>query len=183
MEVNRIEDFSTEYQNAVQDVATLVQSIDVSNPTVNVLDTEATNLEIIKFQSESQAAALADTLTFLRNMLPLQEIADGGDGQPISVQTQKVFFDNVGKRNYLATRMAQQRQDERHQREMGGYFDHTRKPICTIPAALATNLNSTVSDSALKLLTTFTGNTDNKADNLRQFFRSVYDVADTNNLN
>ena len=89
----------------------------------------------------------------------------------------------MGKRNYLATRMAQQRQDERHQREMGGYFDQTREPICTIPPALATNQNATVSDSALKLLTTFSGNTDNEADNLRQFLRSVYDVADTNSLN
>ena len=183
MEINRIEYFSTEYQNAVQDVATLVQSIDVSNPTSNVLTSDATNLEIIKFQSESQASALADTLAFLRNTLPLQEIPDGGDGHPISVQTQKAFLENVGKRNYLATRMAQQRQDERHQREMGGYFDQTREPICTIPPALATNQNATVSDSALKLLTTFSGNTDNEADNLRQFLRSVYDVADTNSLN
>ena len=35
----------------------------------------------------------------------------------------------------------------------------------------------------MKLLTTFSGNTDNEADNLRQFLRSVYDVADTNSLN
>ena len=64
MDRNQIEDFSNDYRTAVQDVANLVQKVDVSNPTQNVLDQEATNLEILKFQSESQRAALAKTLTF-----------------------------------------------------------------------------------------------------------------------
>ena len=64
MDRNQIEDFSNDYPTAVQDVANLVQKVDVSNPTQNVLDQEATNLEILKFQSESQRAALAKTLTF-----------------------------------------------------------------------------------------------------------------------
>ena len=54
MDRNQIEDFSNDYPTAVQDVANLVQRVDVSNPTQNVLDKEATNLEILKFQSESQ---------------------------------------------------------------------------------------------------------------------------------
>ena len=183
MDRNQIEDFSTDYPTAVQDVANLVQKVDVSNPTQNVLDQEATNLEILKFQSESQAAALAKTLTFLKNTLPLREIPQGdGVETPITVQAQREFLDNIGKENFLATRMAQQSQEEQQKKVTGGYFDNSREPICAIPETIAANVTDTVSDSALKLLTTFKGDTENEADNLREFLRAVYDVANTNKL-
>ena len=185
MDKNMIEDFSTQYTATVKDVASLVQQIDINKPTENVLSQDSTDLEILKFQAESQAITIGKLLTFIKNAVPLQEMAQEGPGtSPITVQEQKQYLEKIGKENFLATRMAQKRQDEQQQKkDTGGYFDDSRDPICTIPHSIATNTIPNVSDSALKLLSTFKGDTNQEAENLKHFLRAIYDVATTNNLN
>ena len=108
-----IEGFSTQYTATVKDVASLVQQIDINKPTENVLSQDSTDLEILKFQAESQAITIGKLLTFIKNAVPLQEMAQEGPGtSPITVQEQKQYLEKIGKENFLATRMAQKRQDE-----------------------------------------------------------------------
>ena len=77
----------------------------------------------------------------------------------------------------------QQTEQEKNNRTKGSYFDPSRDPICTIPDQIFNGTNDTISDSALKLISSFQGDTANEAEKLRQFLRSVFDVGATNNLN
>ena len=78
--------------------------------------------------------------------------------------------------------MIQQRHSQKDAKATGSYADKSRDPICTIPPNITTGATNTINDSALKLLTTFNGDTSNEAEALKAFLRAICDVAITNTL-
>ena len=181
--------YDDQYQPAIQDTIDLLEKVDLNNPTDNIIDPKASTLELLKVQQEIQAQTLGKTLEFVRTLVPLVDHADpyqlmgAQPGDKIPVQQQQTYLQDLAQKNYLITRMVQQRENERNTKTKGTYFDPTREPICEIPPEIDTGTNSTITDSSLKLLPTFKGDTNHEAENLKTFLRAIYDVAITNTLN
>ena len=187
---NRIETFDdhASYKESVKDITDSLSKLDLDTPEVNILRENSTTMELLKMQSHIQSKTLGQTLEFMKNFLTLQEGNDGialvaaNVGDKVSVQAQKDYLEKIGKENYLVTKMIQQRENEKDVKAKGSYFDPGREPICPIPPEISTGNVEQVSDSALKLLTSFKGDTDTEAENLKSFLRGIYDVATTNKL-
>ena len=182
MEANIIPSYTDHYGPVIKDAASLLDKIDINKPESNIIETDTPTMSLLKYQAETQAAAMGKTLSFIKNVIPLQDKPADGNEQALTVQDQKDYLETVCKQQFLATRMLQQREDENQKKLDGTDFDASREPICPIPLNLGTNTNDTVSDTALKLLPTFRGDTEDEAENLKQFLRQVYDVANTNKL-
>ena len=131
-----------------------------------------------------------EILEFMRTMITLtpdkpdelQLLAETA-GEKVSVMQQQNHLEKLAKKNYLITRMIQQRYAQKDAKATGSYSDKTRDPICNIPQAISTGDTNTIGDSALKLIKTFEGDGSNEAQNLKEFLRSLFDVAITNTLN
>ena len=179
-----INTYEEEYKEAVSETRNLLGKIDLTTPEANVIEHDPATMTLLKIQAETQAAAIGETLNFIKNNIP-HLAADIPGHTPLSVIEKNEQLDNIGKKNFLATHMhmLQQRQQENQRKLEGEDFDDKREPICEIPPSLATNEIDHVLDTALKLLPVFQGDTDSEADNLKQFLRQVFDVAQTNKLN
>ena len=171
-----------EYKEAIPDTRNLLGKFDLTTSQANVIEADPATMTLLKIQAETEAEAIGETLNFIKNNIP-HLAADIPGHTPLSVADQNAQLDNIGKNNFLATPMLQQRQQENQRKLEGEDFDDKREPICEIPPSLATNETDHVSDTALKLLPVFQGDTDSEADNLQQFLRQVFDVAQSNRLN
>ena len=186
----RVDNFENNevYKKSVEDVADLFSRVDVNDPGTNVINSDITTMQLLKVQAQAQAETLGVALEFIKNLVPLAETPDDAQlfapqaGDKVSVQAQKTFLEELAKKNYLLTRMVQQRHTQKDAKASGSYFDATRDPICPIPARLYAGDVEQVGDSALKLLPSFNGDTNAEADNLKTFMRAIYDVAVTNRL-
>lgn len=176
------------YRESLTDVTKTLNEVDLANPTNNIVPEQSSMMDLLKLQAQVQSQTIGEAIEFMRTILPLQEQTDtiqllaANAGDKVSVQQQQTYLENLAKKNYLVTRMVQKRQTEQDAKANGSYFDVKREPICTIPVEIATGDVTHVSDSALKLLVSFKGDTDMEAENLKSFMRSVYDVAITNRL-
>ena len=187
---NRIENFEdlASYKEAVKDITESLNKLDLDQPEVNIIKENSTTMELLKMQSQIQAKTLGQALEFMKNFITLQDGSDNvalmseNAGDKVSVQVQKDYLEKIAKENYLVTKMIQQRENEKDIKAKGSYFDPGREPICAIPLELSTGNVDQVSDSALKLLSSFKGDTDSEAENLKSFLRGIYDVATTNKL-
>ena len=187
---DKIETFDdhVEYRDVVSDITEAIGKLDLNQPAINVVDENSTTMELLKMQSQIQSQTLGKALEFMRNLLPLREVVDDAAllaenaGEKVNVQAQQAYLERLAKENYLMTRMIQKRENEKDIKAKGSYFDPGREPICPIPPAIATGDAEQASDSALKLLTTFKGDTDSEAENLKSFLRGIYDVSTTNRL-
>ena len=187
---DKIETFDNHaaYRDVVKDITEAIGRLDLNHPEENVVDENSTTMELLKMQSQIQSQTLGKALEFMRNLLPLREVADGAAlltenaGDKVNVQTQQDYLEKLAKENYLMTKMIQKRENEKDIKSKGSYFNPGREPICPIPPDVATGNVEHASDSALKLLTTFKGDTDSEAENLKSFLRGIYDVATTNKL-
>ena len=188
---NRIENFEDHesYKEAVKDITESLNKLDLDQPEVNIIKENSTTMELLKMQSQIQSKTLGQALEFMKNFLALQESNDNvalmseNAGDKVSVQAQKDYLEKIANENYLVTKMIQQRENEKDVKAKGSYFDPGREPICPIPPDISTGNVDQVSDSALKLLSSFKGDTDSEAENLKSFLRGIYDVATTNKLN
>ena len=166
-----------------------LESVSIDDPTKVTFDTKMTTMEILQLQAELHAQTLGKTLEYLQKFTTKVEKDDDTGflvktpGDKATEQLQSKFLEDLARKNYLITRLLQQTEQEKNNRTKGSYFDPTRDPISTIPAQISSGTNETISDSALKLITSFQGDTANEAEKLRQFLRSVFDVGATNNLN
>lgn len=177
-------DFLEEYQN-LQDLSQKINQVNLNQPNDNIITQEASTYELLQLQAETQAKALTEAINFMQNMIPLQEAQDndgliGNAGDKINVQRQKTHLKEIAEKNNLVTRMLQTKFATKFSQQ--SYFDTTRTPICAIPPQIATGDRAEVQDSALKLINNFTGDTDQEAEKLKSFLRTVYDVAQTNRL-
>lgn len=187
----RVDNFGTNehYRDSVHEVETTLAKLDVNKPEENIIPAEITTMELLRIQAHHQSETLGNALEFMRNLIPLQEGQDDAHlfaeqaGAKVTVLAQKTYLEGLTRRNYLVTRMIQKRETEKNAKATGSYFDSTREPICTIPPQIAQGDVTQISDSGLKLLQTFKGDTDTEADNLKAFLRAIYDVAITNRLN
>ena len=179
---------NAQYRNSVQDVTNILGRVDLVNPEHNIIPKEASTYELLKIQAEAQSQTLSEALSFIKGIVPLAETTDQDQlmadqaGGKVNVQVQQAYLTEIAEKNNLLTRMLQQRHQEKNSKTCGSYFDPLRDPICMIPADIATGQQAQVSDSALKLLPSFLGDTDKEHENLRTFLRAVYDVAITNRL-
>ena len=187
---HRIETFDDHesYKGAVKDITETLSKLNLDQPEVNIVRENSTTMELLKMQSQIQAKTLGQALEFMKNFLPLAEGNDevalvaANAGDKVNVQAQKDYLEKIAKENYLVTKMIQQRENEKDVKTKGSYFDPGRKPICPIPPEIANGTVEQVSDSALKLLSSFKGDTDSEAETLKSFLTGVYDVATTNKL-
>ena len=179
---------NAQYKNSVKDITKILDKVDLDDPDQNIIEKETSTNELLKIQAEAQAKTLSEAINFITKLLPLTDITDDHQiiaeepGGKVNVQAQQDYLTKIAEKNNLLTKMLQQRHEEKNSKSTGSYFDDTRDPICAIPPQITNGTQTQVSDSALKLLTSFTGDTDKEAENLRTFFRAVYDVAITNRL-
>ena len=177
-----------QYKDSVKDITKILDKVDLDDPDQNIIEKEISTNELLKIQAEAQAKTLSEAINFITKLLPLGDITDDHQiiaeqpGGKVNVQAQQDYLTKIAEKNNLLTKMLQQRHEEKNSKSTGSYFDDTRDPICAIPPQIINGTQTQVSDSALKLLTSFTGDTDKEAENLRTFFRAVYDVAITNRL-
>ena len=187
---NKVDNFGQNaiYRETVQEVESTLSKLDINNPNTNIIPSDITTMELLRIQAHHQSETLGQALEFIRNIVPLAEGQDnaallGEDiGGKATVHAQKEFLENLTKKNYLVTRMIQKRETEKNNKATGSYFDPDREPICLIPPAIITGDVTQISDSALKLLSSFKGDTENEAENLKAFLRGIYDVAITNKV-
>ena len=104
-----INNYLEEYKEAVEDTRTILGKIDLDTPQANVIEADTATMTILKIQAETQAQAIGETLHFIKNNIP--HLAENIPGHtPLSVADQNARLDNIGKKNFLATHMLQQRQ-------------------------------------------------------------------------
>ena len=176
--------FSENYEG-LEDITTTLERVNLQAPTENVINKETSAYQLLQLQAETQAKSLSEALDFMQKMLPLQATEDtqgimGEAGMKVNVQAQREHLKKIAEMNNLATKMIQARQQEKRSKQ--NYFDEFREPICNIPQQIGQGDQTQVSDSALKLLTTFYGDSDKESENLRTFLRAIFDVALTNKL-
>ena len=150
------------------DLSKMLDELNVDNPTSNIIPEQATTFELLQWQAELANKTMNEALKLM--ML--------GEGEPPSRES----ITDLMERNALATRMLQQRHQEKSNKAKGSYFNHKRKPICEIPEIIKNGKQNAISDSALKLIHQFSGDGNNEQDNLRTFLRNLFDVSRTNGL-
>ena len=154
--------------DGIEDLSKLFDNLDLDKPAENVIPTEASTFDLLQVQAEFTNHTIGE---ILRLLAPEDEDSPARN-----------TITNLVEKSNLATRMLQQRHKERGSKAKGSYFDPYRRPICEIPECLKTGATDTISDSALKLITKFEGDTDKEEENLRTFLRGLFDVARTNGL-
>ena len=178
------------FSDIVKNITTDMDKVDIDDPSKIFLDKDTSLMQILKIQSETHSETLRDICEYLKNVQPpAGETTDTAGliaenaGDKVSVQAKKEFLDNIAKKNILRTRVLQKIEDEKEEKALGSYFDPTRETIIHIPETIATGTTDTISDSGLKLIGSFQGDSNVEAEKLKLFLRSVFDVAVTNNLN
>lgn len=188
---HKIPDFSgnEKYSGIVQNIIGTLDKIDINQPEQNILTKETSVMQLLKIQSEIQSQTIGQTLEYLKHFTThadknddIQLIAENA-GDKVTVNAQKDFLDQLAQKNYLVTRMLQKIENDKDEKAHGSYFDPTRETIIHIPETIANGQTDTISDSALKLINTFQGDSNSEAEKLKLFLRSVFDVAQTNDLN
>ena len=177
------------FSEIVKEVTTDMEKVDINDPTQIFLDKETSLMQILKIQSETHSETLRDICEYLKNVQPPQNetidaaglIAENA-GDKVSVQAKKDFLDNIAKKNILRTRVLQKIEDEKEAKSRGSYINPNRDTIVQIPKEIAQGTVETISDSGLKLLEAFQGNSSNEAEKLQTFLDSLFDIAQTNNL-
>ena len=123
-----IHTYEEEFRETVAPTKNLLGKIDLNPPQANVIEEDPATMTLLKIQAETQAEAIGETLNFIKNNLPhLTANIDGH--QPLSVAEQNLRLDTIGKKNFLATRMLQQRQQENQRKLEGEDFDDKGEPI------------------------------------------------------
>ena len=182
------EDFHDQYNAAMQSAAQLVSDLDINDPGTNVLDPKVSSMELTGFLAQIMAESIGKMADFQRVVTPLAEYTDVDSlltdqpGDKVSVQQQQAHFKEIANKTHLGVRMIQQRIKEKNARAKGSYFDPSREPICTIPPEISTGTTTSISDTAMKLLTYFKGDTPQEGEALKTFLIAIYDVSVTNTL-
>ena len=104
------------YKDAIEGINQMMQNVDLNNPARNVINPEITTNELLKLQAETQAHTMNEILEFMRTMITLtpdkpdelQLLAETA-GEKVSVMQQQNHLEKLAKKNYLITRMIQQR--------------------------------------------------------------------------
>ena len=101
------------------DLSKMLDELNVDNPNTNIIPEQATTFELLQWQAELANITMNEAL----KMMIL------GEGETPSRKS----ITDLMKHNALATRMLQQRHQEKSNKAKGSYFNHKRKPICEIP--------------------------------------------------
>ena len=117
-----INNYVEEYKEAIPDTRNLLGKIDLTTPQANVIEADPATMTLLKIQAETEAEAIGETLNFIKNNIP-HLAADIPGHTPLSVADQNAQLDNICKKNFLATRMLQQRQQENQRKLEGEDFD------------------------------------------------------------
>ena len=158
-----------DFKNILKDdnLSKMLEDLNIEEPENNVFPENASTHELMHLQLEMNNKAFNEALKIL---LP-------EEGDP-----NRAVITKLMEKNNLGTRMLQQRHQERDNKAHGSYFNPLRRPICELPDQLKQGKQTTISDSALKLIQQFEGDGANEEDNLRTFLRNLFDVARTNGL-
>ena len=97
MEANIIPSYTDHYGPVIKDAASLLDKIDINKPESNIIETDTPTMSLLKYQAETQAAAMGKTLSFIKNVIPLQDKPADGNEQALTVQDQKDYLETVCK--------------------------------------------------------------------------------------
>ena len=145
----------------------MLEDLNIEEPENNVFPEHASTHELMHLHLEMNNKVMNEALKLLLPTL--------GDQN-------RELITKLMERNNLGTRMLQQRHQEWGNKAHGSHFNPLRKPICEIPEQIKQGKQTTISDSALKLIQQFEGDSANEEDNLRTFLISMFDIARTNGL-
>ena len=167
----QIDDFSGDqrFSGIVQKIQGFEKINIIKDQNIEILEKDLSRMEIIKYHSEITAQCIGYLSQFIKT-----QMKDEG---------QKQVLDELAKKNYFVTRLVQKWADGQEDKAKGIYFDPKRETIVEIPESISNGRVDTISDSALKLIGTFQGDTENEAEKLKIFLHAVFDVAITNDLN
>ena len=150
----RIERFGNDetYMESIIGLSQLMDKVDIDEPSTNVPSQDITTNELLKLQAENQASTLTEILEFMKSMVTLTEKPDtmllvGDNPGEFTVVAQKDYLEKIAKKNYLLTRMIQQRHSQKDAKATGSYADKSRDQICTIPPNITTGATNTINDS------------------------------------
>ena len=166
-----VENFSAtpKYSGIVQKISDTLAGIDLENTDRDVFDKNLSIQKVIKYDTEENAKAIGDIVQYLKQWShrPNEEIDQTGlvapvAGEKVTVQARIDFLDKIAKRRYYTARELQKIEEE-EELEIGKYYDPKRETIVEIPESISNGQTDTISDSALKLIGTFQGDTNYKA--------------------
>ena len=159
-------------ENKDMDSKDWLKELDILDSTKNIIPKSATVHQLISLQAENQKETIEKLVSLISKM-----IGDSGEEKEI-----KSSLTDIVMKNNAITKMIQARNNEATIKAKGSYFDPLRTPICVPPEAIKDGTKDEVSDSALKLLQTFKGDTEEESDNLKSFLRQAFDISVTNKL-
>ena len=178
-------------EDEVYSTAIQATNTDKTNFTIKstVLDFEKPDITVhgqLRIMQQEIARMMGISFEMHRLSLNQQGITDNGilsdvPGEKMTVQqADKILKDEIAE-FYKLNRELQLKNTKVIQRTTDAFVT-IKEPICEIPAKIKEGTNDQISDSGLKLLTTFKGEGESAAENLRSFLREVYNVAVTNKL-
>ena len=150
-----------------------LQQLDLLHPEINIIPEQANLNQMVTVQAHLHNKNMKEIIDAMNKMVTEDNI----DQQNLSQKLLKVSQESMA-----VTEMITNRIEEKNKISQGNYFNRTRVPICVPPKEIASGTKNEISDSALKLLTTFKGDSSEESENLRLFLRTIFDIAITNNL-
>ena len=169
-----IKDFTGTFTDVPSD---LIGKVDTSNPTTMVVEGRSVD-QVLRQYMSAQSNTTNQLISFIGERITDQITLDG---TPISVAEQKRQLSQIANKSALVSRQMENVLSEHLKKQEGIDFDSNEKLI-NEPPITTFGTEHKASDTGLKMIETFTGDTTNVEENLTTFLRSVYSLIQTNNL-
>ena len=167
------------YQSSSQ-VGAIMAKLDLDNPGQEVLEPQASMPLLLQNYVACQAATNAELISFMGQRITTP-ITIGGNEQTVA-QQQQALSTIANKQNLLTRQVEKSLSD--HLKMQKGIDCETREILINEPP-MGSNfgLEAKVSDTGLRLITPFTGDSlDSNESDLTIFLREIFSLSQTNNL-
>ena len=169
-----IKDFTATFADVPSD---LIGKVDTNNPSTMVVEGRSVD-QVLRQYMSAQSSTTNQLISFIGERITDQITVDGN---PISVAEQKRQLSQIANKSALVSRQMENVLSEHLKKQEGIDFDSNEKLI-NEPPITTFGIENKASDTGLKMIDTFSGDTTNVEENLTTFLRSVYSLIQTNNL-
>ena len=155
----------------------LLDKLDLNDPGLNVVDSRSSIPSLMQSYMACQAQTNEELIRFMGQRIsePLTV-----DGVQQSVGDQHAALSRIGNKQNLLTRQMERSLFEHLNKQAGLQSESGLDLINDPPASFG--IEAKVSDSGLRLITPFSGDSDNNENDLNFFLREVFTLAQTSNL-
>lgn len=175
-----LQDFKTneEYRTSSQ-VGGLLDKLDLNDPGANVVDSRSSIPSLMQSYMACQAQTNEELIRFMGQRIsqPLQV-----DGVEQSVGDQHAALSTIANKQNLLTRQMEKSLYDHLNKQAGLECEAGLDLINDPPMGDVFGIEAKVSDSGLRLITPFTGDSENNENDLNFFLREVFTLAQTSNL-